>query len=76
MSRYERSQFFETLYALRERYAVRSDDDRSSALSIADTIRYAEAVMAAAEAEAEAEETLVAEGAETSQPGASSDPRD
>ena len=53
MSRYERMQFFETIYNLRATYAIRSDADRRAEISIEDAISYAEAVMAAIEAEAE-----------------------
>ena len=53
MSRYERMRFFETIYNLRATYAIRSDADRRAEISIEDAISYAEAVMAAIEAEAE-----------------------
>jgi hypothetical protein len=51
MSRYERNQYFESLIGLRNAYAARTDDDRSSALMIRDAAIYAEAVMQALEAE-------------------------
>jgi hypothetical protein len=51
MSRYERDQFFEALWAMRAGYATRPDDDRGSSLSIGDAILYAEAVMQALDAE-------------------------
>lgn len=51
MSRYERDQFFEALWAMRAGYATRPDDDRGLSLSMADAIRYAEAVMQALDAE-------------------------
>jgi hypothetical protein len=49
-------QFFEALCDLRAAYASRSDADRRPELSIEDAIAYAEAVMFAIDAEAEAEE--------------------
>jgi hypothetical protein len=58
MSRYERMQFFETIYNLRATYAIRSDADRRAEISIEDAISYAEAVMAAIEAEAEEAQAL------------------
>jgi hypothetical protein len=75
MSRYERSQYLETLCGLREWYLAAPADDRRATLSIEDAINYAEAVMVA----------LEVGGQETSgQPAASfedlpasvSDPRD
>jgi hypothetical protein len=76
MSRYERMLFFETIYNLRATYAVRSDADRRGTISIEDVISYAEAVMAAIEAEAEelrAYDELTASQPETTMTG---DPRD
>lgn len=55
MSRYERAQFFESLLELRAAYAVRSDLDCRSVISIEDAIAYSEAVMAALDIEAEDE---------------------
>jgi hypothetical protein len=63
MSRYERAQFFEALLELREAYAVRSDFDRRSVISIEDAIAYSEAVMAALDIEAE--DALVLDELET-----------
>ena len=51
MSRYERTQYFEALVALRLTYEARSDYDRMSVISIEDAIAYSEAVMAALEIE-------------------------
>jgi hypothetical protein len=51
MSRYERNEYFESLWAMRDAYATRSDEDRSGYLSIADALAYAEAVMLALDAE-------------------------
>lgn len=51
MSRFERSQFLETLCSLREWYLSAPADDRRTTLSIEDAIIYAEAVMVALEAE-------------------------
>jgi len=51
MSRYERNQFFESLWAMRNAYATRSGEDRGAHLSIADALAYAEAVMLALDAE-------------------------
>ena len=53
MSRYERSQFFDEIYRLREGYARASRDDRRVTLSVDDAILYAEAVMGALEIERE-----------------------
>jgi hypothetical protein len=75
MSRYERMQFFETIYNLRATYAIRSDVDRRAEISIEDAISYAEAVMAAIEAEAE--EALALGQLETQpESTATADPRD
>jgi len=75
MSRYERMQFFETIYNLRATYAIRSDADRRAEISIEDAISYAEAVMAAIEADAEEAQAL---GELEAQPEstATGDPRD
>jgi hypothetical protein len=74
MSRYERAQFFETLYAMRDRYAARGDEDRRSTLSIEDAVIYADAVITANAAE----ELLVAEdqGDAVEEPAPTGDPRD
>jgi hypothetical protein len=53
MSRYERNQFFDAIYRLREGYSSSSSDDRRVTLSIDDAILYAEAVMGALEIERE-----------------------
>lgn len=53
MSRYERNQFFDEIYRLREGYANASTDDRRVTLSVDDAILYAEAVMGALEIERE-----------------------
>jgi len=75
MSRYERMQFFETIYNLRATYAIRSDADRRAEISIEDAISYAEAVMAAIEAEAQEAQAL---GELETQPESTAmgDPRD
>ena len=75
MSRYERMQFFETIYHLRATYAIRSDADRRGTISVDDVISYAEAVMFAIEAEAEEAQAL---GELDAQPEstATADPRD
>jgi hypothetical protein len=75
MSRYERMLFFETIYNLRATYAIRSDADRRAEISIEDAISYAEAVMAAIEAEAEEAQAL---GELEAQPESTAmgDPRD
>jgi hypothetical protein len=73
MSRYERNQYFEALWAMRDAYATRSDEDRGGRLSISDAIVYAEAVMLALDAEdlaAFADDPFVTETAP------SADPRD
>jgi hypothetical protein len=51
MSRYDRNEYFESLWAMRDAYATRSDEDRGAHLSIADALAYAEAVMLALDAE-------------------------
>jgi hypothetical protein len=51
MSRYERDQYFEALYAMRSSYASLGDDDRRSSLLVDDAVLYAEAVMQALAAE-------------------------
>jgi hypothetical protein len=51
MSRYERNQYFESLWAMRGAYATRSAEDRGAHLSIADALAYAEALMLALDAE-------------------------
>ena len=66
MSRYERSQHFETLVRLRVGYAQATDFDRRSVLSIDDAITYAEAVMAALSAEEALVETEAAEAGDVS----------
>jgi hypothetical protein len=58
MTRYDRTQFFETLLELRAAYAERSDFDRRSVISIEDAIAYSEAIMAALDIEAEDELVL------------------
>jgi len=63
MSRYERTQYFEALVALRLTYEARSDYDRLSVISIEDAIAYSEAVMAALDIEAE--DALVLDELET-----------
>jgi hypothetical protein len=69
MSRYERNQFFDEIYRLREGYASASADDRRVTLSVDDAILYAEAVMGALEIELEeakvATEMATAEGSTT-----------
>jgi len=75
MSRYERMLFFETIYNLRATYAVRSDADRRGTISIEDVISYAEAVMAAIEAESEEAQALGELEAQT-ESTATADPRD
>ncbi len=51
MSRYERNEFFESLWAMRDAYASRSDEDRGAYLSMSDALASAEAVMLALDAE-------------------------
>jgi len=52
MSRPERTAYFEQLVALRDGYGAAADD-RRAVLSIADAVRYAEAIMTAVELDAE-----------------------
>jgi hypothetical protein len=52
MGRSERHDYFERLVALRDGYAA-SRDDREAVLSMADAVRYAEAIMTAAELDVE-----------------------
>ncbi len=47
MSRFERTQYFERLVELHLVYAMRGDDDRTSVISIAEVIEWAEAEIAA-----------------------------
>jgi hypothetical protein len=55
VGRYERRQFFESLVEMRDRYADRSADDQAGKpMSIRDAMTYAEAIMLALQAEAEA----------------------
>jgi hypothetical protein len=76
MSRYERTQYFETLYRLRTEYDAASVLDRRPAISIDDAIAYASAVMAAIEA-AEAEEALELDASTMPQESTTlGDPRD
>lgn len=51
MSRYERSQYLDTLCSLRTWYLSAPSDDRRGTLAIEDAIAYAESVMDALEAE-------------------------
>ena len=51
MSRYERNQYFEALYAMRHAYASLGEDDRRSSLLVDDAVQYAGAVMEALAAE-------------------------
>jgi hypothetical protein len=73
MSRYERTQYFEALVALRLTYEARSDFDRVSVISIEDAIAYSEAVMAALEIE---DEAAVLDEVTTERSAAIGDPRD
>jgi len=73
MSRYERTQYFEALVALRLTYEARTDYDRISVISIEDAIAYSEAVMAALETE---DEAAVLEEVATERSTAMGDPRD
>jgi hypothetical protein len=50
MSRYERNQYFESLWAMRVAYASRSAEDRGAHLAIADALAYGEALMLALDA--------------------------
>jgi hypothetical protein len=75
MSRYERDQYFEALYALRRSYASLGEDDRRSSLLVDDAVVYAEAVMQALAAEdAAADYEAPADAATETMP--SSDSRD
>jgi hypothetical protein len=73
MSRYERTQYFEALVALRLTYEARSDYDRVSVISIEDAIAYSEAVMAALEIE---DDAAVLDEVEIERSTAMGDPRD
>jgi hypothetical protein len=75
MSRYERTQYFEALCRLRATSAEGLDVDRRPVISIDDAIAYAEAVMAASEAEAEEAQVHEELAAQQESP-ALSDPRD
>jgi hypothetical protein len=75
MSRYERSQFLETLCHLREGYPTATADDRRVTLSIEDAITYAEAVMLALEAE-DADVSVHSGPSYEDLPARVSDPRD
>ena len=75
MSRYERDQYFEALYALRRSYASLGDDDRRSSLLVDDAVLYGEAVMQALTAEdAAADYEAPADAPTETMP--SGDPRD
>jgi hypothetical protein len=54
MTRFERRRFFERLCQLRALYRLRTDDDMTSAISIAATIAYAERLLGDSNALAEA----------------------
>jgi hypothetical protein len=73
MSRYERNQYFESLWALRDAYATRSAEDRDAHLSIADALAYAEALMLALDAE---DVAGFADGPFVTETTPSADPRD
>jgi hypothetical protein len=73
MSRYERNQYFESLWAMRDAYATRSAEDRGAHLSIADALAYAEAVMLALDAE---DLAGFADGPFETETAPSADPRD
>jgi hypothetical protein len=73
MSRYERNQYFEALWAMRDAYTTRSDEDRGGRLSISDAIVYAEAVMLALDAE---DLAAFADGPFVTETAPSGDPRD
>jgi hypothetical protein len=70
MGRSERDAFFERLVAMRDGYAV-GVDDRASVLSVADAIRYTEAILVAIELDAE---PWVAEPEHTFVDGAGDEP--
>ena len=75
MSRYERSQYLETLCSLRAWYLAAPADDRRSTLSIEDAIVYAEAVMVALDVAAQ--KTPAQPGVSFEElPASVSDPRD
>ena len=73
MSRYERTQYFEALVALRLTFEARSDYDRLSVISIEDAIAYSEAVMTALEIE---DDAAVLDEVEIERSTAMGDPRD
>jgi hypothetical protein len=73
MSRYERNQYFEALWAMRDAYATRSDEDRAGRLTITDALAYAEAVMLALDAE---DLAGFADGPFVTETSTSADPRD
>jgi hypothetical protein len=73
MSRYERNQYFESLWAMRDAYASRSSEDRGAHLSISDALAYAEALMLALDAE---DLAAFADGPFVTESSTSSDPRD
>jgi len=73
MSRYERNEYFESLWAMRDSYATRSDEDRGAHLSITDALAYAEAVMVALDAE---DLAGFADGPFVTETSPSGDPRD
>jgi hypothetical protein len=73
MSRYERNQYFESLWAMRDAYATRSVEDRGAHLSISDALAYAEAVMLALDAE---DLDGFADGSLATETAPSVDPRD
>jgi hypothetical protein len=74
MTRYERAQFFDTICAMRDAYAARSDEDRRSALSIDDAVIYADAVITAIAAESVVVVDAPADAIE--EPAPTGDPRD
>ena len=47
VSRFERTQYFERLVELHLAYAMRGDDDRTSVITIAELIEWAESELAA-----------------------------
>jgi hypothetical protein len=73
MSRYERNQYFEALWAMRDAYATRSAEDRGGHLSISDALAYAEAVMLALKVE---DLAGIADGPFVTETAPSADPRD
>ena len=73
MSRYERNEYFESLWAMRDAYATRPDEDRGALLSIPDALAYAEAVMLALDAE---DLAGFADGPFETETAPSGDPRD